>query len=253
KTFCRMPFFNIINTPADDRLDSYQLTRRRGQRTISLRLSPDGTLRVSAGRWAPRYEIERFLRRQSDWIARHRAKLHEIGRRHPRKTFSDGERFLVHGTEVPLRVVPAPQPVQTASCEMREGELRVTARPGASREEIGSALREWYGRQAFERVSAIAGTVSPRIGVAPRRISVGDQKTRWGSCSSRGSLRFNWRLILMPMGCLEYVVVHELAHLKVLDHSPRFWRVVGSILPDYKNRQKIMRRFAAGFGFDGFA
>lgn len=80
------------------------------------------------------------------------------------------------------------------------------------------------------------------MGVDYGRITIREQKTRWGSCSSAGNLNFNWKLILLPPEVLDYVVVHELAHRREMNHSEKFWRVVEQVLPDYKERREMLRR-----------
>ena len=91
---------------------------------------------------------------------------------------------------------------------------------------------------AHERVVKVAEREAERLGVSFREIAVRDQRTRWGSCSSRGTLSFNWRLALAPLEVLEYVVVHELCHLRVPDHSRRFWQLVESVRPGYRDERR---------------
>lgn len=88
-----------------------------------------------------------------------------------------------------------------------------------------------------ERVEYYAGI----MGVSYGRITIREQKTRWGSCSSQGNLNFNWKLILMPEGALDYVVVHELAHRIEMNHSKTFWRIIEEVLPDYRERKGLLR------------
>ena len=87
-----------------------------------------------------------------------------------------------------------------------------------------------------------------RMGVTYNRITIREQKTRWGSCSSAGNLNFNWKLVLMPSELLDYVVVHELAHRKEMNHSPRFWAVVEKELPDYRERREKLKKMGKQLG-----
>ena len=82
------------------------------------------------------------------------------------------------------------------------------------------------------------------MGISYGRITIREQKTRWGSCSGKGNLNFNWKLTLMPMEILDYVVVHELAHRKEMNHSRKFWKIVEQVLPDYQERRKRLRELA---------
>ncbi len=239
-----------LASPPDE---TYQLNRRRGRRTISLRLSPDGQLQVLAPHWAPRYAIDSFIQREAAWIIRQKTRWAMLRETHPPKRFATGERYWVDGREVPLLLLHTAEIGALPVCELHEGSLRLTVAPDASPDVLRETLRQWYRARTLLRVRAAVEGFAPRLPVTERRLSIGNQKTRWGSCSSRGNLRFNWRLTLMPPEMLEYVVVHELAHLKVMNHSPLFWAVVHSLLPDYKTQRTGLRRFARGFGMDGFA
>lgn len=98
-----------------------------------------------------------------------------------------------------------------------------------------------YRCEAGNILAARAAYYAEQMGVDYGRITVKETKTRWGSCSTKGNLNFHWKLVLMPPEILDYVVVHELAHRKEMNHSERFWRIVGSVLPDYKERRKWLR------------
>lgn len=96
---------------------------------------------------------------------------------------------------------------------------------------------------AKQCIPDVAKHFSEVMGVSYNRITIREQKTRWGSCSSKGNLNFNWKLVLLPVELLEYVVVHELAHRKEMNHSPAFWKIVGEILPDYRERKQKLRQY----------
>ena len=94
---------------------------------------------------------------------------------------------------------------------------------------------------AFDRVAALAEEYAPKYGVQFQNIRIGNQATRWGSCSRSGTLSFNWRLSLMPENICRYIVIHELCHLREMNHSPRFWRLVAEQCPEYKEARKWLR------------
>lgn len=102
-------------------------------------------------------------------------------------------------------------------------------------------LERRYRQAAKEYIPRRADYFAQRIGVSYERIRIAEQKTRWGSCSSRGTLSFNWKLMLAPPKVLDYVVVHELCHLIEMNHSPRFWKLVEEIIPDYKEYRKWLK------------
>lgn len=107
--------------------------------------------------------------------------------------------------------------------------------------EMPEAEKKYYRNLAREVLGARTGYYARKMGVTYGRISIREQKTRWGSCSSAGNLNFNWKLVLMPPELLDYVVVHELAHRKEMNHSPRFWAIVERELPDYCNRREKLK------------
>jgi len=102
-------------------------------------------------------------------------------------------------------------------------------------------LEKRYRQAAREYIPKRADFYAEKIGVTYGKIRIAEQKTRWGSCSQKGTLSFNWKLMLAPPRVLDYVIVHELCHLKEMNHSQRFWELVESILPDYKEQRKWLK------------
>ena len=147
--------------------------------------------------------------------------------------YTDGERFLFKGEEYPLRRVEREFP----PLEFANGEFLL-----AERERDGfAAFESWYKRALYYELRGVLPGWTKRIRVAPQRVSIKTVKTLWGSCSSRRNLTFCTRLVLAPAALLEYVVVHELCHLKFMNHSPEFWNEVAQYLPDYKNSRRQLR------------
>ena len=147
-------------------------------------------------------------------------------------SYTDGEKYLYRGAEYPLRLVEA----QFPALSLANGEFLL------SRSADGCAAFEaWYKRALYNELREVLPGWTKRIHTAPQRVSIKTVRTLWGSCSSRGNLTFCTRLALTPPELLEYVVVHELCHLRFMNHSPQFWQEVALYLPDYKNRRRLLR------------
>ena len=125
------------------------------------------------------------------------------------------------------------------------GVPRLTLHVGLPHDCAAEQLRElvqgWLQRQARRIFEERCAVYAERLGVSVRRLSLSSASTRWGSASADGSIRLNWRLVHFAQPVIDYVVVHELAHLRVMDHSPRFWDVVGSVVPDYQSQRELLR------------
>ncbi len=156
----------------------------------------------------------------------------------PRK-YVDGETFPYLGEDYQLQV-------EENTASSRYKWMLLSDRLGMyfpikEAESIEEALVAWYRRQAWEKITARVKYFQNRLLIGPNRIVIKDQKTRWGSCSSKGNLNFNWRIIMAPPVIIDYIVVHEMCHLVHLNHSQEFWNLVGEILPDYKDRRKWLK------------
>lgn len=141
----------------------------------------------------------------------------------------------------------APARVQVEEAHLRRIAVRKAADgfavfvPVGRRADAGLALLSWLKRDARRCVEEELRACGHTMSMAPSSISLRDQGTRWGSCSSRGHLAFSWRLILAPPDVLRYVVIHELCHLREMNHGPRFWSLVSSFCPDYRAHKKWLR------------
>lgn len=153
--------------------------------------------------------------------------------------YENGESFPYLGQDYILEIMQYPSYKKPGV--MTEGERLVVLTAQTDGASVKKAVREWYAARAAviipKRVRLYQSLVGENIG----RICIKDVKSRWGSCSSKGNLNFNWRLVMAPIEVLDYVVVHELCHLKEMNHSKAFWALVEEILPDYKKRRKWLR------------
>lgn len=250
--------------------------RRGKRRTIGMAIGPDG-LEVSAPRWVTLGEVESALHEKADWIAR---KLVEMQERQQqlgaaRIVWADGVVLPYLGDQ--LKVVldsssalkknsaqfePAQQTyvgdalslsadadtqerVQVSDATQASTPLLHTLRLGlplnAEHQQIRDAVQAWLMRQAKALFVERLNHYAPQLGVQWQRVSLSSAATRWGSASANGAIRLNWRLVHHKRDVIDYVVVHELSHLRVMDHSPRFWETVQSVMPDYAQRRRVLK------------
>ena len=217
--------------------------RRAKRRSIGFSVGPDG-LTVSAPKWVPLYEVDAALREKSAWI---RQKLDQTRARHQRMVqaqivWQDGASVPYLGESVTLVIDPrhAFTGVGAAlktDATVASGAVRQSLHLGlpshATAEQIRDAVQAWLMRQAKALFTERLDHFAPQLGVQWRKLSLSSASTRWGSASADGSIRLNWRLVHYKMSVIDYVVAHELSHLRVMDHSPRFWVTVATVMPDY--------------------
>ena len=223
--------------------------RRAKRRTIGMVIGPDG-LEVSAPRWVTVGEIESTLHEKADWIVRKLVEMQEHQRRlgEARIQWCDGVvlRYLGESLRVVLDSTAALKKnsaqLETSNDESSESfVLRIGLPTQASPEQIRDATQAWLMRRAKELFAERLDYFAPRLGVAWKRLSLSSASTRWGTASADGAIRLNWRLIHHKLDVIDYVVAHELSHLKVMDHSPQFWDTVKSVMPDYPERRRVLR------------
>ncbi len=212
----------------------YRIRSSARRRTLSLRLDADGALTVSTPPTLSLAAIREFVASRHGWIGAKRALL--AASLPPPLALDDGATLPYLGGGLELRLVPR----TPARCR-REQDLLIVHAPGG--EAVRRALETWWRQEAARHFEARIAHYAARVGRAPRRVSVRAQRSRWGSCTSRGTVSLNWRLLQAAPGIVDYVVVHELCHLLVPNHSPRFWAEVARVLPDWRERRRALRRF----------
>jgi predicted metal-dependent hydrolase len=224
----------------------YQLRRAR-RRSIGFVVGADG-LTVSAPRWVGLAEIEAALREKSSWILRKLHEQHERTRRlaASRIEWRDGATIPFLGETVILVLDPrATGAVLHDAPDTLPGVPRLTLHLGlpqaAAPAQIRDAVQSWLQRQARRVFAERCAHYAPRLGVRVTRLGLSSAATRWGSASADGSVRLHWRLVHFGLAVIDYVVTHELAHLREMNHSPAFWEVVRSVLPDYERARGALR------------
>lgn len=205
---------------------------RSKRRTIALIVERDGSLTVRAPKRVAVADIHAFIAEKQNWILRVQEKMRSVVDA-PKKEYKNGETFLFLGKCYELTLVKPQRP----ALKFVDGfTLGSTAQTRGERVFI-----QWYKEQAFSVFSERVRIFSAQYGFLPKQVKISSARTRWGSCSPDGTLNFTWRLVMAPLEVVDYVVVHELVHLRVKNHSSRFWKEVERIMPDYKERRKWLR------------
>lgn len=213
-------------------------TRRR--KTLEVAVDPSDGVIVAAPWTAPQSEVVSVLQRRGAWIL-HRLEAHRNGHGiDAKREWVTGETVLYLGRNYRLRIVEEERGAE-ASVRLTGRWLEVYGSAKDQRE-IAKAVERWYRRVAAERLHARVDFYAPKILVRPKKIAIRSQAKRWASCGPDGVLRFNWRIVMAPLSLVDYVVVHELCHLRHRRHDDRFWGCVAAVLPDYATRREALRR-----------
>ena len=212
---------------------------RSRRRTIALIVQTDGSLLVRAPNRATRRQINAMVLQHAEWIAKKQARVSEFAIT-PRQ-FIEGERFPFLGESYSLKLVAAEKPLIELN-----GNFHLAKSALGQAEQI---FEKWYRQQArsvfTERVDFYAG----EFGFKYAKLKLSSARTRWGSCSAKGNINLTWRLVMAPLEIIDYVVVHELSHLREHNHSKAFWLQVEATLPDYKSRRKWLKENGRRFHF----
>ena len=203
---------------------------RRNARAKKMILRVDGVtgdIKLTAPKHVRTSALRSFLKEHKRWIELERNKVQA----HPTLGSGDvlsylGENYILGFLDVSPRRV-----------RVEGGKILV----GGPAEQAPARLERWLRAEAKKTLADDAGAFATQLGVSVERVSIGDMKSRWGSCSSAGTLRFNWRLLLAPVDVRRYVAAHEVAHLLEMNHSPRFWRHVEGLMPGYSLHRKWLR------------
>lgn len=218
----------------------YRVVRSaRRRKTIQVRLDPEHGVVVTAPVRASRAEIEGLVQARSGWIVERLGILAAI----PRQSLTSGSTVPFRGGTLALTVRTSSR--KRAHVHHNEDtltiEVPVGLHPTEAEDRVRAALQKWYMARALEHVEESVSRWAPKLGAQPAGVRVANQKRRWGSCSPTGVLRFNWRLVLADPELMDYVVVHELAHLRHMNHSKEFWEVVATAIPGHLPLRKRLR------------
>lgn len=215
-------------------VDSFQITiTRQARRTISMHVLPDGTVEVKAPFLMTRWEINRFIEKNREWIEKRQMKLQKRPQM-KKHEYVDGEQFYYLGTLHTLTIG------EYKEIAFKEGILEF---PKFLSFRIQKELTAWYMKNAEMVIHERLVVNAKQLDVSYKSVEFADTKSKWGHCTHENNLQFNWRLIMAPMIVINYVTVHELAHTVQKNHSADFWRLVRSINPSYKQQVKWLKDY----------
>jgi predicted metal-dependent hydrolase len=216
----------------------YTVRRSDRARRVRIQVTAEG-VEVVVPRRQPLDAVEPFVESKRAWIERTLLRMRAAADERPRPRLEDGGEVPFLGERLRLRVQVEPGR-QRDHVARRGDELAVAvAQPGP--DPIRTALERWYRGQARIEVARRLDASIARVGQSYSALQIRGQRTRWASCSAKGAMSFNWRLLLAPPEILDYVVEHEVAHLDVHDHSPRFWGLLAERSPDCREHERWLR------------
>lgn len=214
--------------------------RRSTRRTIGFLIDEAG-LRVTAPKWVGMGEIEDAIREKQRWIL---AKLHaqhdRAGRQlQPPMQWCDGARLPYLGSHVTLRLMATASAGVTH--DAAAATLTICLPAGASQQQLKDRVQAWLQQEAKTVFAARLPVYAARLDVSYRAFALSSATTQWGSCTADGRIRLNWRLIHFSLPLIDYVIAHELSHLREMNHGPRFWATVQSVFPEFIAAKKALR------------
>lgn len=220
----------------------YKIRRSDERETLSIAVDPVEGVIVTSPEDVDEDKIRDVVKDRAGWIIEKQEDIKEILEPPLEKEFLSGEKLQYLGRRYRLKLV---EKSEGSSVNLKKGKFIITYPEGLEgkkrRRLVRNNLLEWYYEHAEDKLKERVDKYKDQVGVEPNSVKVKHQQKRWGSCTKNKDLLYNWRIIMAPMSIVDYVVVHELCHLKEKNHTDRFWRMLKSIIPDYEDRKEWLR------------
>ena len=246
----------IIRESRSVRLNGHNLTYTAvtspRRRTMSLTVSHSGDVRVYAPAWVSQYDVERMLKKKSAWIFRAIDAARVSVENSASAQAAGNNSYLFLGNWYPADVRQTDGRSARAAFDGAKFSIDIPrdALPSGDKKHVHSALENWYRQEAKEILGGRLLHYARVLGLDPHRIAIKGQKRIWGSCHSRNkSVNLNWKLVMAPPAVIDYVIVHELVHLKIPNHSRRFWDAVRRTIPDCQAHHRWLKAHASAMAF----
>lgn len=226
---------------------AFTVVRSSRRKTVGIYIGLNGDVVVRSPRSLEAERIKEIIRKRARWIIAKQEFINIHSQLGSEKEFVSGESFFYLGRQYRLKVIK-PASSEAEGCKLVSGRFFIGINGDLSSAETRGAAKktliDWYIGRAREKIPERVELYTRQIGRWPERIEIKDHKSRWGSCSRNGVVRFNWKIIMAPVTVLDYVIVHELCHLIHQHHSARFWQKVQTIIPDYAMRRKRLKEYS---------
>lgn len=212
----------------------------RKRKTLSIKITPPDTIVVISPIGVSEDKLKEIVKNKGKWIVKKLDELKDIDYKSLNKDFKNDETFMYLGKDYTLNIV-IDKDLKDPVTKLHENNLFLYT-PKRDKVIIKKALELFYREKCTERIIERVNYYKDIIGKSPRIVKVKEQKKRWGSCTSRGDIYFNWRIIMAPPNVVDYIVVHEMCHLIHLNHSKEFWNSVKTIIPNYEEYKKWLKK-----------
>lgn len=223
----------------------FAIRKSKRKKTIAIQVQPNSTVIVLTPQLIEVEKIKKIVLKRAKWIIKKQEILRQLKNNVPQKDFVSGETFPFLGRQYRLKVIRSASEYEK-NCGIHNRRLHVlinsNLKDKAASKIVRKKLIEWYTEQAKEKINERIQKYSKSIGQYPKKIIIKNQEKRWGSCSHSGTLRLNWKTVMMPISVFDYIIVHELCHLIYPNHSKKFWQTVATIIPNFKRYRDWLRK-----------
>lgn len=222
----------------------YEIKRGKRTKTVALLIQPNTSIIVLTPCLLSEEKIRQIVTKRAGWIIRQTEKIRKLRAAFPAKEFVSGESFPYLGRQYRLKVTRT-NSLSNSHCKLIVGRFHIEIHDNLKNREASEFVRqkliEWYMVKAEAKIKERIAKYTELVGKHPQKVIVKDQEKRWGSCSHALSLRFNWKIVMAPLSILDYVIVHELCHMVINNHSDKFLDRLRSIIPDYPKKRKWLK------------
>jgi len=222
---------------------NFSVKRSKRRKTVSIFVDPFEGVFLRAPLRVSLNLLSKLVHSKAVWILDKQRRINEIMRHLPKKEFVTGESFLYLGRQLRLKVLKSKS---KPKIKVKGGRFLVSINGKNSdldkMKTVRGLLSIWYKKHAEKVLLKRVKLYSKKLKVSVPEVILANQTKRWGSCNRKERIRFNWHIIMAPMSLVDYVVAHELCHLKHNNHSENFWKLLGSVMPDYEVRRERLRK-----------